>query len=301
MADTGVYLNTLDPRSLADLKRLASTKDASDETLRGVSKQVESMFLQMMLKAMRDASPATGPFESEQTRLARGLYDQQLASDLAQAKGIGLADILFRQLGGGKGIDLKPETTGADATTESAATTVEKASATVAAARKAGGNVPQHVREFVDAVWPHAQAASQATGIPAHFMVAQAALETGWGAKQVKNADGSPSYNLFNIKAGRGWDGATTADRTVAEYGSAGWQRQKAAFRSYDSYAEAFEDYANLLKSNSRYAGVLGADDAASFAQGLQKAGYATDPMYANKLMRIIAGGTLRNALAATA
>ncbi len=299
-------LNTLDPRSMGDLRRLAKTEGNSDEALRAASKQIESLFLQMMLKSMRSASLGSGPFDSEQTKFIQELHDQQLASDLAQSKGVGLADALFRQLGGGRneGIGVipqgalnipfqsAPETTVAESVAQSA-----KINETIAAARKANGQVPEHVREFVASVWPHAHEASRVTGIPAHFMVAQAALETGWGAKQLKNADGSPSYNLFNIKAGSNWNGPTTAQKSVAEFEDGGWQSRQATFRSYASWAEAFADYAKLLTDNPRYANVLGSNDAAGFAQGLKDAGYATDPSYADKLMRIIAGNTLKNAL----
>ncbi|MCL2876218.1 MAG: flagellar assembly peptidoglycan hydrolase FlgJ [Betaproteobacteria bacterium] len=305
--NANAFLNTLDPRSMGDLKVLAKTEGNSDEALRAASKQVESLFLQMMLKSMRNAALANGPFDSEQTKLVQGLHDQQLASNLAQSKGIGLADVFFRQLGGGRnkegesvdpqgGMNIPfrfiPKATVAESVAQS-----EKINETIDAARKADGQVPEHVRNFVVDIWPHAHAASLATGIPAHFMVAQAALETGWGAKQLKNADGSPSYNLFNIKAGSSWKGATTAQKNVDEFEGGSWQSQRAAFRSYGSWAEAFADYAKLLTDNPRYAKVLGRSDAAGFAQGLKNAGYATDPLYADKLMRIIGGNTLKNAL----
>jgi flagellar protein FlgJ len=301
------HINTLDPRSMSDFKRLAKAEGNSDEALRAASRQVEALFLQMMLKSMRNASLGSGPFDSEQTKLVQDLYDQQLASDLAQKKGIGLAESLFRQLGGGRnpGVEegamaipapVSTKTTVAESAVQSA-----KINETINAARTAGGQVPEHVRNFVADIWPHAHAASQATGIPAHFMVAQAALETGWGAKQLKNADGSPSYNLFNIKAGSNWNGPTTAQKSVAEYEGGNWQSRQAAFRSYASWGEAFADYAKLLTDSPRYAKVLGTSDAAGFAHGLKEAGYATDPLYADKLMRIIGGNTLKNALVMTA
>jgi flagellar protein FlgJ len=297
--------NTLDPRSMNDFKRLARTEGNSDEALRAASKQIESLFLQMMLKSMRNASLGNGPFDSEQTKLVQDLYDQQLASDLAQTKGVGLADALFRQLGGGRnrgeegsaGAMNVPIPVAPKATVSESAARSAKINETIAAARTAGGKVPEHVRNFVADIWPHAHAASRATGIPAHFMVAQAALETGWGTKQLKNADGSPSYNLFNIKAGSNWNGATTAQKSVAEYEDGNWQARQAAFRSYASWGEAFADYAKLLTDSPRYAKVLGTSDAAGFAHGLKEAGYATDPLYADKLMRIIGGNTLKSAL----
>jgi len=296
--------NTLDPRAMGDLKRLAKAEGNSDEALRAASRQIESLFLQIMLKSMRNASLGNGPFDSEQTKFIQELHDQQLASDLAQSRGIGLADALFRQLGGGRneGVSVPgaanipflspPKPTVAESVAQSA-----KIDETIAAARKANGQVPEHVREFVASVWPHAHEASRATGIPAHFMVAQAALETGWGTKQLKNADGSPSFNLFNIKAGPNWTGPTTAQKSVAEFEGGNWKSRQAVFRSYASWSEAFADYAKLLTDNPRYANVLGRDDAAGFAQGLKDAGYATDPAYADKLVRIIGGNTLKNAL----
>jgi flagellar protein FlgJ len=156
--------------------------------------------------------------------------------------------------------------------------------------------LPSEPRDFVDRVWPHAQAAAAATGVPARFLVAHSALESGWGRREISRADGSPSFNVFGIKAGRNWSGATVeVDTTEFVNGMA--QPERATFRAYSSYAEAFRDYAELLSSKPRYAGVLGQQDAVQFARSLQEAGYATDPMYADKLARIIAGSTLRQAL----
>ncbi|THF65721.1 flagellar assembly peptidoglycan hydrolase FlgJ [Pseudothauera nasutitermitis] len=149
---------------------------------------------------------------------------------------------------------------------------------------------------FVREVWPHAEAASRATGIPARFIVAHAALETGWGEKVLRHADGRSSYNLFNIKAGSSWNGDSLG-RAVTEYSGSTPYVEQARFRSYESYAEAFSDYARLLSDNSRYARVLGQTDAHGFARGLQQAGYATDPRYAAKLAGVITGPTLNKAL----
>ena len=135
-----------------------------------------------------------------------------------------------------------------------------------------------------------------ATSIPAHFMIAQAALETGWGRSELRFADGAPTHNLFGIKAGRNWQGAV-AEATTTEYVNGVAQKSVERFRAYASYGEAFRDYANLLASNPRYAEVLNPQDAAGFARGLQRAGYATDPMYAAKLERIIGGAALRDGM----
>ena len=198
-----------------------------------------------------------------------------------------------------------------DAANPSATQSANRAAKSAAAASAAGAasgvaasfpNLPAGAgpRAFVEKVWPQAVEASRATGIPARFLVAQAALETGWGKFELKNADGSPSHNLFNIKAGKRWAGDTVSTATT-EYSNGVATRENARFRSYGSYADSFRDYARLIGTNPRYAAVVGQDDATAFARGLQAAGYATDPNYADKLARIINGNTLRTALAASA
>jgi flagellar protein FlgJ len=145
----------------------------------------------------------------------------------------------------------------------------------------------QQAQMFAANIWPYAVSASQTTGIPAQFLVAQAALETGWGKSEPRWADGRPSYNLFGIKAGTQWQGAEV-EASTSEFVSGVSEKKVERFRAYSSYAEAFEDYARLLSQSPRYAQVVGSRDANSFAQGLQKAGYATDPAYASKLTRVI-------------
>ena len=143
---------------------------------------------------------------------------------------------------------------------------------------------------------PHANEASQTTGIPARFMLGQAALESGWGKRELRGTDGTPSHNLFGIKAGAGWKGPVV-EAVTTEYVNGVARKSVEKFRAYPSYADAFRDYANLLRSNPRYAGVLAQAaqgiDAEGFAHGLQRAGYATDPNYADKLSRIIRGTQL--------
>lgn len=354
--NANIQLNAFDPNALGDLKKLARTDGQSDDTLRAAAKQFEALFLQMVMKSMRDATPTDSMMDNEQSKMYQGMLDQQLSLNLSQSKGAGLSEVIFRQIGGGKGrvdaIDglaalagqgaaagfslenvprraaigaartdlpgaagnsgersrvaglldelngtgtLATGTPGSVSAAESAALAAKLADA-IRGARETSGAASQRARDFVADVWPHAVEASRKTGIPAHFMVAQAALETGWGEKQLKNADGSPSHNLFNIKAGSSWSGRTT-EVQVTEYAGDRSYDERARFRSYASYAESFGDYARLMSSSPRYAGVLGQTDAAGFARGLQQAGYATDPMYADKLTRIIGGSTLRNAL----
>jgi flagellar protein FlgJ len=151
-------------------------------------------------------------------------------------------------------------------------------------------------REFAQTMWPHAVAASRATGIPPQFLIAHAALESGWGQRDIKNADGSSSCNLFGIKAQPGWRGKTASVMTT-EYVDGVAVKETASFRAYDSYAEAFADYARLLSENPRYSAVIGSHSGTEFAKRLQQAGYATDPQYAEKLAAIIDGPALRQAL----
>ncbi|MFS2019220.1 flagellar assembly peptidoglycan hydrolase FlgJ [Massilia sp. CT11-108] len=144
------------------------------------------------------------------------------------------------------------------------------------------------MRAFQEKLADAAEEAEQATGVPAKFMMGQAALETGWGRRVIRNADGTSSNNLFGIKAGPGWKGKV-ATAVTTEYINGKPHTRVEKFRAYDSHADAFKDYARLLSNNPRYEKVLAhGGDAAAFAHGLQRAGYATDPQYAAKLSRII-------------
>lgn len=144
-----------------------------------------------------------------------------------------------------------------------------------------------HVDSFVARLGLPAQAASAASGVPAPLILAQAALESGWGRREIRSDDGVQSFNLFGIKADRGWRGPVVESATT-EYVDGVAQRVRAKFRAYGSYEEAFTDYARFLTRNPRYARVLASEDPAQAARGLQRAGYATDPQYGDKLVRIM-------------
>lgn len=311
MAATGIADQlAIDVNSLAQTRRLA--KEDPRAAMKSAAQQFEAVFLQMVLKAMRDASPQEGIFDSEQSRMYQSLLDQQLAQTLSARGTTGLAALIERQLSRGlpaeQNLPLSPATAGERAGVrgqfEGAGAppltpTLSPQGGEVYVSPQGGereSSVPAPAREFVSRLWPHAGDASRATGIPAHFMIAQAALETGWGRAELRFSDGTPTYNLFGIKAGRGWQGAV-AEATTTEYVNGVAQKTVERFRAYSSYAEAFRDYASLLTSNPRYAAVLNQQDAAGFARGLQRAGYATDPMYAAKLERIIGGQALRAGL----
>lgn len=293
----------IDVNSLAQTKRLA--KEDPRAALKGAAQQFEAVFLQMVLKSMRDASPKEGLFDNEQSRLFQSMLDQQLTQTMSAKGSTGLAALIEKQLARG----LPPLASDTIRTEDAsppfplqqqmrlpslpAALQAPDAAAAIPADAAA---VPAPARDFVNRLWSHANEASQTIGIPAHFMIAQAALETGWGRSELRFSDGTPTYNLFGIKAGRNWQGAV-AEATTTEYVNGVAQKSVERFRAYASYAEAFRDYANLLASNPRYAEVLNQQDAAGFARGLQRAGYATDPMYAAKLERIIGGQALRAGL----
>ena len=303
----------LDVKDMGSLRQ--SARAGSPEALKTASTQFEAMFVNMMMKSMRDASPQDGMMNSEQTKMFTTMLDQQTSQNIAK-KGIGLSDVLIRQLtktadaqalavgGAGDGasganagsfggvaslMDAKLQKAIAAAGGAGAAKAAEPATPAASAPTAAGrGSQAPHVRSFQEKLSAHAEEASAATGIPAKFMLGQAALESGWGKREIKGRDGSNSNNLFGIKAGGDWKGRTV-EATTTEYVNGRAQTRVEKFRAYDSYADSFKDYAKLLANNPRYEKVLAsAGDASSFAQGLQKAGYATDPQYAAKLTSII-------------
>ena len=304
-------LPAYDANSLNDLKRLS--KGNTPEAIHAASQQFEALFLQQVLKSMRDATPQDGMFDSDQTRTFQSMLDQQLAQSLAAKGSTGLAAMLEKQLSKGQSPDpskpanpaaaADPAASGGSAvpTSRFGKDTLRGAALHILGLQ--GGdssNVSTQATKptgsFVDKLWPHALQASRDTGIPAHFMIAHAALETGWGKSEMKNADGSNSHNLFGVKAGKNWNGPVV-EKATTEYAGGVPHTKVARFRAYASYGEAFKDYAKVLSSNPRYSGVVGNQNASAFAQGLQSAGYATDPMYAAKLERIITGNTLRKHL----
>lgn len=288
-------LNALDPNALSSLKLEAGNKSSGAN--KAVAKQFEALFLQQMLHSMRQAmANGGGPFDSETTRFYQGMFDQQFASVMAEHGGIGLAGFIEKQLDAASGgLKLPGEALQMPAFSSRPVTPlIPLAPVTVSATALDGTR-----SGFVAQVWPQAQKAAEQLGVPAHFLVAQAALETGWGKAVIQHADGRSSYNLFNIKAGKNWTGKTVDARTT-EYENGQPVSRVERFRAYDSYDESFRDYAALIGQSPRYASVLGQTDAGAFARALQSGGYATDPGYASKLVRIINGSTLRQGLLAS-
>ncbi|WP_343729078.1 flagellar assembly peptidoglycan hydrolase FlgJ [Duganella sp.] len=300
---------SLDVRDMGSLKQQA--RAGSKDALKTASTQFEAMFVNMMLKSMREATPQDGMLDSQQTKTFQTMLDQQTSQNIAK-KGIGLADMLVRQLsaktdaaaldiGGQPGDRNSGANAGSfagmaslmDAKLQRAIAAAGGNNATAAPPAEAAastnkGSQAPHVRSFQEKLAAHAEEASKATGIPAKFMLGQAALESGWGRREIKGRDGTNSNNLFGIKATADWKGRVV-EATTTEYVNGKAQTRVERFRAYDSYADSFKDYARLLASNPRYEKVLAsAGDASSFARGLQQAGYATDPNYASKLTSII-------------
>ncbi|QBE64833.1 flagellar assembly peptidoglycan hydrolase FlgJ [Pseudoduganella lutea] len=287
----------LDNKGLSELRQGA--RAGSPEALKGAATQFEAMFVNMMLKSMRDATPQEGLLDNSQTKMFTTMLDQQTSQNIAK-KGVGLADVLVRQLSKTAGLSGMEGETGVpeggftksmlDAAKLQRSIDAAGGNKTSAAASTVAPSTSRHahVRAFADKLSGHAEEASRATGIPAKFMLGQAALESGWGKREIKGADGTSSHNLFGIKAGRDWKGKTV-DVATTEYVNGQPQRKIERFRAYDSYADSFKDYARLITDNPRYEKVLAsAGDAAAFARNLQKAGYATDPNYATKLAAVI-------------
>ena len=295
----------------------AAANAAPQQGVKMAAKQFDAVFTQMMLKSMRDATPSDGPLDSHDGDSFTSMMDQQLAQQMS-SKGIGVANAMVKQLmrnmggadgmggvgamgAGGAGGAGGAANAGNLKMLDALGRAYGNASANGALAKGSGygadsaltpplrgsGDSPD-TDAFVGKLAGAAQQASAATGIPARFIVGQAALESGWGKREIRHADGSPTHNVFGIKATKGWTGKTVL-ATTTEYINGVAHRVKAKFRAYDSYDEAMNDYASMLKNNPRYAQVInGSHSAEGFAQGMQRAGYATDPHYAKKLMSIM-------------
>jgi flagellar protein FlgJ len=278
-----------DANSLNELK--AKTGQDPKGNLKTVARQVEGMFVQMMLKSMREALPKDGLFSSEQTRMYTSIYDQQIAQQLS-AKGLGLADMMVEQMGGNA--DPSEDAGKVPMKFDMQTVTSFQNQTLTQMVRQAIPKAPSNEepltgdsKDFLAQLSLPARLASEQSGIPHHLILAQAALESGWGQRQILTEKGEPSFNLFGVKASANWKGQVT-EVTTTEYENGEAKKVKAKFRVYSSYLEALSDYVGLLTRNPRYAAVTSVDTAEQGAQALQNAGYATDPNYARKLTGMI-------------
>jgi len=277
------------------------------EALMGAARQFESMLIAQMLKSMRQASlstdddPMTG---GDNLKLYQELLDQQWSVQLTKGKGLGFADAMVRAMqppgvvGGEPGVaqPLAPSTPCCAAAPTTVAPTpsasqpephMDGARAMPPASISAGAAMNLPADTFIERLRPHAERAAEQTGVPTHFILAHAALESGWGTREIRDEHGQPSHNLFGIKAGKGWEGDSVETLTT-EYRQGMPMKVSQRFRAYADYSSAFSDYASLLKRRYGTA-VAGGTEAATFAKGLAQGGYATDPAYAGKLQSVIA------------
>jgi len=285
-----------------DLNGLAALKNApsSPETVRAVSQQVEALFLQMMLKSMRDATAADGETDGNETSMYQDMFDKQVALTLSKHQDLGIARLFERELGG------KPSPADGPRSTATLPLPLSRTGpAPTARSADAGGRAQapavdsagaEHAAQFVGQVLPTIRRAAVALGVNPLGLLAQAALETGWGRRMPRTADGSPSLNMFGIKAGEEWRGARAVADTVEFSGGVASQR-RTAFRAYDSIEESVSDFASLLSSSPRYRDAIAGGSAQAYIQGIARSGYATDPEYGNKLNQILNSSTLRAAL----
>ncbi|MFY2841452.1 flagellar assembly peptidoglycan hydrolase FlgJ [Achromobacter ruhlandii] len=292
--------SVFDMGRLSDLKRDV-TKDPANpgtEQQKQVAKQFEALFLQMMLKRMREATPKEGLFDSQQTQMLQSMADEQLALHLA-TPGIDLSQSILAQMQQGKPGDLPAEAVqrlgqGTDLDFQtggsrqvSALMDVMRNNRASDRALAAAEGAPEHVINFVSKMSRAATLASQQSGVPARLIMGQAALESGWGQREIKHEDGRTSYNLFGIKAGPSWKGKVVNVLTT-EYEDGVAKKVTQPFRAYSSYEESFADYARLIGNSPRYESVTQARNEIEAARRIQSAGYATDPQYAQKLIGVM-------------
>lgn len=288
---------------LSSVRQLRSRLSNGDgKNLSAAAKQFEAIFVSMMLKSMRQAQDVladeSSPFNSEHVKFYRDMYDQQLAEHLSQGGGIGLAKLIEQQLGGASAHFTPASVLRNDANLSSLSEKLRQQTnvplnipsapsvlETVKPAFKT--SLFDSAQTFIDEVRPHAERAASALGTDAESLIAQAALETGWGKHVIHQGDGTPTFNLFGIKANRQWQGDHAVVDTI-EFDGAVASTQKAAFRAYSSLAEAVDDYVSFVKEHPRYQHALAnVTNAQEYFTQLQSAGYATDPAYAEKIMSV--------------
>lgn len=311
--------NALDPTgSTARLRQ--GLQNPSRESIAEVAQQFESLFIQMMLKQMRATTPGNDLFGSQVEDQYRDVFDQQLAMNMASSgQGLGLAEAVERQMLQHAGLDAeagqgpprdladyrqaaiparatpmaRAQPAGTDTEAPAPDPTGEPESARGEDERSAGGPPWDSPAAFVEDLLPAARETAAELGVSPRALIAQAALETGWGQHVIDRGDQGSSHNLFNIKS-HGWAGESVSVPTL-EYREGVARREQASFRAYDGVADSFRDYADFLRGNPRYSEALAVGhDPAAFVHALQEAGYATDPRYAEKLERVMASEHLR-------
>ena len=297
-------MNINDASLYADVQAVQSLKQGQSMNtkagLEKVAKEFESIYLKMMLDSMRAAEKIwaeDNPFSSQETQFFRDMLDGQLTKDLSNSNSIGLADLLVEQyqhllnersepsvLNQQAGVaqpspQLPSEEPGEHKQVKDFKSNQQPIPEYKAQTETVSFKTPD---DFVQGVWQYAEKAANALQVPTGVLVAQAALETGWG----KSLETSKTLNLFGIKDSKSWSGQQQVLPT-SEFIDGQWQKQQQAFRSYDSLEQSFEDYVSLIQSQNRYASALESKTPEDYAQALQASGYATDPKYAEKILSI--------------
>lgn len=321
--------NYNDLASLNSITKMGQSDEAG--ALKQVARQFESMFVTMMLKSMRDANAVFeegNPLNSYESKFYRQMFDDQLALSLTQGRGIGLSESIYRQLKHQLNVEgddfqvndqdvairqylgpnpfKKEEKDIQSSSVEKALKESESVRQNTQAdlnvretslqpiKKQSGFSGPQ---DFVDTLWPVAEKIGEEMGVDPKAIMAQTALETGWGKYIIHNADGSNSHNLFGIKADQRWSGDVAKVSTL-EYRNGIAKKEVAPFRSYDSYEDSLKDYAKFVLGSNRYeTAVKNGSSVKDYSEGLQNGGYATDPQYAKKIQRIASGDVLNGAI----
>jgi len=283
---------------LAQLK--AGAREQSPQARKEVARQFEAIFIQIMLKSMRQAGEATGSGEGDQVKFYQQMFDQQVALELANGHSMGLARIFEQQLeqdgsGEQKSGELQvPARKHFPAVEAAMASVAQREADYVGPTGEPSSELtwpPTDPEQFIRQLWPMARQAAEKLGLDPEVILAQAALESGWGRRTLAGSQGD-SFNLFGIKADARWQGEKVTVPTL-EYRDEVAVREKASFRSYASPAESLEDYVDFIRENPRYRKALEkVDDPSAYLHELQQAGYATDPRYASKIERIMASST---------
>ncbi len=306
--ESNIAQSAVDFHGLNQLRQQAVKDSQAEQTLKQVAGQFESLFVNMMLKSMRQASLAEGIFDSTQSKMYQDMADQQLASDLSMRGGLGLQDAIIKQLGSYQLQSSEParadQAYGYDTVIIRPALAKKVNEMMIEQIRDihaenietdaktevidAGEVIFNSPKEFVQTLWPYAQQAAEKIGVAPEVILSQAALETGWGKFVLKGKDGDTSFNLFNIKADKSWNG-NSVSKVALEYREGKAYNEASQFRSYDSYQDSFNDYIEFLQTQPRYRNALRhTNDAEAFVEQLHKAGFATDPNYSDKIKRIM-------------
>jgi flagellar protein FlgJ len=302
--------NYHDMGSVNKLREAAQSGDKG--ALEEAAKQFEAIFVQMMLKSMRKAQDALAdkdsPFNTEQVKFYREMHDKQIATDLSANGSIGLAEVIMQQMNPGNGV-MPAGVVRSDGDLSSLnrhnVTAIQNAQSRVLGNNnenisqdKSKGTAFKDTafaspQEFVKVLYPHAVEAAKALNLDPKAMIAQAAVETGWGKSLIHKKDGENSHNLFGIKADRRWDGEKATIDTL-EFVNNVPEKQQASFRSYGSFTHSMNDYVDFIKSNPRYEqAIQKTETPKDYFTALQDAGYATDPQYADKVMSVLNGTIL--------